>query len=273
MSDMTGMGTGRVIEKAVTAVVVECARAVLALFTRLSDSRREGGLAQAIEAGPEVLEEILVRLGHRVSSARKYARCVCRFYDALGRPDLGDLRDDDVEAYLVDRQAKGLGNGSLRLHLCAIRAVFDGLMELGITTGIQHKPRPPPRPPATREEVRAVLQACATSRERFVVGQLTGTGIMPGALCCLGIPEVPPAALPGGEARAARTTGPQLLPFAVFPADATGIHWLLPSTKGRGPISTRTLRRIVARAAAAAGVQVTCTALRKAGPAALPAAA
>ncbi|MBN2451486.1 MAG: hypothetical protein JXR77_13930 [Lentisphaeria bacterium] len=277
MSDMTGLGTGRMIEKGATAVAVECVRATRALYRILRDARREGGLAEAIEAGPEALERILVGFGYRFASARKYARCVWRFYDALGRPDLAHLRDDDVVSYLAYLCALGRGNATLRLHLCAIRAVFDGLMELGITTGMRHVPRPRQRPPATREEALAVLRACATSRERFIVGQLTGTGIMPGQLCILGIPEIPPVPVPGEETNSAGAAEPHPASLGVFPADASGIHWLLPSPKGRGPISTRTLRRIVrrivARVAAGAGVHVTCTALRKAGPVALPASA
>ncbi|MBN2450140.1 MAG: hypothetical protein JXR77_07105, partial [Lentisphaeria bacterium] len=100
MSDMTGLGTGRAIEKAVTAVGVECVQAVRAWLKRLYDARREGGLGQAIEAGPAALEEILVRFGYRLGTARTYARRVWRFLDTLGHPDLRDLRDDDVEAYV-----------------------------------------------------------------------------------------------------------------------------------------------------------------------------
>ncbi|MBN2451021.1 MAG: hypothetical protein JXR77_11565 [Lentisphaeria bacterium] len=273
MSDMTGLGTGRAIEKTVTAVAVECVRGVRALYRRLCASRREGGLAEAIEAGPEALERALVRSGYRLGTGCTYARCVWRFLEAVGHRELRALRDDDVVAFVAYLRSIGRGNACLRLHLCAIRAVFDTLMELGITTGIRHAPRPRQRPAATREEVQAVLRACGTSGERFVVGRLTGTGIMPGQLCRLGAPEMPPAAVSGEGGSRDGTRKPHVLPFVVYEADAAGIHWLLPSPRGRGPISTRTLRRIVARLAAAAGVEVTCTALRKAGPAALRASA
>jgi len=59
-------------------------------------------------------------------------------------------REVDKVTYLNGLREIGVGNGTLRLHLCALRMVFDRLFELEITVGIEHAPRPVPRSPATR---------------------------------------------------------------------------------------------------------------------------
>ncbi|MCK5805761.1 MAG: hypothetical protein KAI66_23215, partial [Lentisphaeria bacterium] len=51
-------------------------------------------------------------------------------------------------------------NASLRLHLCALRAVFDKMLGMEITAGIVHAPRPAPRLPATDGELALLRQAC-----------------------------------------------------------------------------------------------------------------
>jgi hypothetical protein len=208
----------------------------------------------------QALCQALVDLSYEPATAAQYAACVARFLAQVGTNDVTLLRDGDVIAFLHALAAGRRSNATVRLHLCALRAVFDGFLGMRLTAGIVHVPRPPRRPVATAAQVRTLMEACATPQERLVVEKLNHDKVMPGKL----VMEVVPAPSASGQpcAEPPSPEAPATLPAREPLPTSKQVDWLLPSPRRPGPLSTRTLRRIVQRLAARCGLHLTCTAIR-----------
>ncbi|MCK5802432.1 MAG: hypothetical protein KAI66_06350 [Lentisphaeria bacterium] len=164
-----------------------------------------------------------------------------------------------MSAYLGTLAARNLGNASLRLHLCALRAVFDKMLGMEITAGIVHAPRPAPRPVATDRELALLRQACTDWHSRLVIDMLNRSGFRPGELVSLAFAP-PVTTMDGGE----RVGTPSIRPVLCFAPTSAEVDWLFPSPVRAGPMSLRTLQRRVTRLGAPLGFRITCTAVRKA---------
>ncbi|MCK5804530.1 MAG: phage integrase N-terminal SAM-like domain-containing protein [Lentisphaeria bacterium] len=250
---MTGLGTSHLFAGLICELIGACAKAVYAAGKTVITGGEEKGETVLV---PHRLRETLVANGYAPSTARKYEACVLRFLEALGCSKLAHIRDDDVLAYLDWLVDQGLGNGSLRLHLCAVRAVFDNMLGMRITAGIVHAPRPIPRPAATEQELMLLREACTDFRTRLAIDMLNRSDTRPGVLVSLAL--APPA---DGERE---NSVKQIRPVLCFPRGAD-VNWLFPSPVRPGPISLRTLQRRVTRLGNSLELRITCTAIRRAG--------
>jgi len=259
--DFTGLGTAHLIGKVflgtVEALLVAC------LEPRPTPAKSSAAkLKPGINVAGDLSDALLVQ-GYAPSTATKYARIVTAFLQHVRPIRLVHLREDDVDDYLDHLKQRGMGNATLRLHLCAIRTVLDRLLGLDITVEIKHAPRPRPRPPATEDDMLKLLAACGNPKERFILNALNGSKALPSQLCRLGaighpslflwerhkdsIPDPPPC---------------HVVPLVMDKTISPETGWLLPSSRRPGPISPRTMRRIVRRVAESCGVRTTCTAVR-----------
>jgi len=259
---MTGLGAVHMYRHFAEDLVSACVRTAAAVGRRISARVEHQFRADEWE---QQLEAALVAHNYAPGTVRKYSVCVGRFLRACKWTGTGDLTGDDVRRHLLRLRSEGLGNGSLRLHLCAIRAVFDKILEKNITAGIVHAPRPPRRPVATEEQVTRLMAACRNEEERQIIHWLNGRGLLPGRLRSLVRGESDRAApvdpslgkRPPTEAR----PEPPVAPAGSRDGDASH-RWLLPSPVRHGPISLRTLQRRVERIGATCGTVLTCTAIR-----------
>jgi hypothetical protein len=164
-------------------MVLDLATAVWEGFSgvlELGLGRMEQARAVArVASGRRTLEAVLLAHRYEPSTADKYARIVLGFLAEVNRVPWSGLGNDDVRAYLAGLRLAGACNATIRLHLCALRAVFDRILGLGLTEGIAHVRRPPPRRPATEEEVLLMLAACRSPREREVVDLFYFFKLMP----------------------------------------------------------------------------------------------
>jgi hypothetical protein len=164
-------------------MVLDLATAVWEGFSgvlELGLGRMEQARAVArVASGRRTLEAVLLGHKYEPSTADKYARIVLGFLREANRVPWAGLSNEDVRAYLAGLRLAGAGNATIRLHLCALRAVFDRILGLGLTEGIAHVRRPPPRQPATEEEVLLMLAACRSPRELEVVDLLYVGKLMP----------------------------------------------------------------------------------------------
>ncbi|MCK5802758.1 MAG: phage integrase N-terminal SAM-like domain-containing protein [Lentisphaeria bacterium] len=258
---MTGLGTSHLYGELVCELIGACAKALYAAG-RAIGKRAVGEEPPASE--PKEFRAMLVASGYAPSTARKYEACVLRFLATMGHTKLSYLRDDDVYAYLESLVGQGLGNASLRLHLCAVRAVFDNMLGMRITAGIVHVPRPALRPAATEQELELLRRTCMDPQTRLAIDMLNRMGVRPGVLVSLALTP------PTDEEQQCNDISLRLSPFC-FPGKAR-VNWLFPSPVRPGPISLRTLQRRLARLGASLKFPITCTAIRKAGEAAIRAA-
>ncbi len=260
--DFVGLGLPAMTAAWVLDAIELCLRAAHRRAAGQSTARRRR-ISRKSDLG--VLRDVLIDRGYAPGTAAKYVACVARFLGTTRCAKPEALTDDDVVDYLAQLAQAGLGNASLRLHLCALRTVFDRLLDLRITVDIQHAPRPLQRPPATEQEVRLLMTACRSTRDRFVIDVLNRTKLMPGKLRLLAAP-------PGASLFAGRTGGDtqrqdqngEPVSLAVASSETDAVAWVLPSPRGDRPLSNRTVRRIVERVSKSCGVRTTCTALRKA---------
>ena len=262
--EFAGMGTSRLYGRLAGDVVRTCGSLARSALSEGAVRVRRGPDANGDSL---VLRRALAVRGYAAGTAAKYASCVSAFLEAVAPRAVEELSAADVERYLAAQKVAEKGNGTLRVQLCALRAVFDRMLGMQITAGIDHAPRPVPIPPAEPEQVKAVMVAArGNPRDRLVVDMLNRTKLRQGVLRLL---RTPPGTCPlfTGRAVEERERGcvpPHIVPLEVAEDGAAAIGWLLPSSRGRRPISTRTIRRIVGRYAARCGFSVTCTAIRKA---------
>ena len=210
------------------------------------------------------LREALSERDYKPGTVDKYVACVSRFLRRVRCTTLRELRHEDVSRYLNELRQSGLANGTLRLHLCALRTVFDRLLDLGITIDIKHAPRPVARRPETRDKVCRLMAACRTKRERLVIDMLNRSKLRPGQLRLLAAPADECLFGKAANADCEKSHLREPVPLEVFTADTRGVSWLLPSPRRLDPLSTRTIRRVVERMSKSCGFRTTCTALRKA---------
>jgi len=256
------LGTGMGTHAANLRLVAGLLEAVLALGRKAWPAARPqpGRNADGTQALAR-LQEGLAERAHKPSTVAKYRACLARFLAFTGSGDLHRLTTDQVVSYLDALRTEGVGNATLRLHLCALRAVFDRALGIPLTAGIRHAPRPPPRPPGTFAEVETLYRACPAPCEQFTVSLLNRAKFMPSQLVMLASP-LPMAGAPGSAGTATPVTGPVYIPIIVADAVTDPVAWLLPSRRRVGPVSVRTLRRWVHKAATRCGLRLTCTALR-----------
>ena len=261
--DFVGLGTPHILGE----VVFDAIEALIRSYWKLRESPfspQPSGSA-APNASLTDLREALLKHGYASSTATKYVRIVAAFLQRVAPSEAKSLRDDDIEDYLESLREREVSNATQRLHLCALRSVFDRLLGLELTSGIGHAPRPIARPPATEEDVRRLLAVCRSPEERFVCHILNGVKLLPKQLCRLGAPGHPALFCrkqSGKSCTGRRFSG--VVPIVVDKRNSPDTGWVLPSSRRPGPISTRTMRRIVERLAHRCGLSTTCTALRMA---------
>ena len=263
-SGFSGLGTSHMYAQLLMDAVEACASVVRTVVPRESPSLSGGpGLVVALRE----LRSVLVRHGYAPGTAARYSSHVFRFLRTVGPRTPEQLTHDDVKRYLQALRMTGKSNGTLRVQLCALRAVFDRLLGMRITDGIAHAPRPAPIPPARAEEVEAIMVASRRDpRDRMVVDMLNRAKLRQGTLRLLRVTEGASCLFAGGDWRAAeaKRTAPSIVPLVIAKDESACTGWLLTSSRRHAPISTRTIRRIVERRAAACGIRTTCTAIRKA---------
>ena len=265
MADATGRFIGMGLMAMAGRLVSEGIELCLnAIQRRAIERDTEPRIHLDLRSDLSALRKALTERNYKPGTVDKYVACVSRFLGNVKCAKPEKLRRDDILEYLNGLRKNGLGNGTLRLHLCALRTVFDRLLELGITVDIEHAPRPVPRRPATREEVRQLMMGCRTERERLVIDMLNRSKLRPGQLQLLAVPA--DGCLFGEAVNADCGSNRPVEPVSleVFAAGTRGVTWLLPSLGHPGPLSTRTIRRVVERVSKSCGFRTTCTALRKA---------
>ncbi|MBT3380221.1 MAG: site-specific integrase [Lentisphaerae bacterium] len=259
--DFLGLGLPTMMERLVLGAIERCLD-----VARQKAIARDGESQRRLDwrGNLSVLRDVLVERNYKASTADKYMACVSRFLRSVRCCRPQELRDDDVLEFLDELRQSGRGNATLRLHLCALRTVFDRLLELGITADIKHAPRPLQRRPATEEEVRQLMIASPPGRDRLVIDMLNRSKLRPGQLRLLAARTDESLSSGTWDGARKKSGSPKPVPFELTPADTQGVCWLLPSARGPGPLSTRTIRRIVERVSRSRSIHATCTALRKA---------
>jgi len=258
--DFTGLGLTAMAGRLVFEGIEFCLDAA----QRKANERDTGPLARLDRRSDlAALREALIERNYKPGTVDKYMACVSRFVQSVRCAEPRELRRDDVFEYLNELRQNNLGNGALRLHLCALRTVFDRLLDLGITVDIKHAPRPAPRRPATREEVCRLMAACRNGRESLVIDMLNRSKLRVGQLRLLATPT--DACLFGAaNAEGGKNRPREAALLEVFATGTRDVSWLFPSPRRLGPLSTRTIRRVVERVSKSCGVRTTCTALGKA---------
>jgi len=260
--NMTGLGAVHLYRQLAEDLVSACVKTAAAVGRRVS-ARIENQLRA--DEWERQLEAALVAHNYAPGTVRKYSVCVARFLRAHRWTSADTLTGDDVRRHMSRLRSEGLGNGSLRLHLCAIRAVFDKILEKNITAGIVHAPRPPRRPVATEEQVTRLMAACRNDQERQIIHSLNSRGLLPGRLRSLvrgaGDREALAEHTHGRCSRTEARAEPSVAPAGSRDGGARH-RWLLPSPVRQGPISLRTLQRRVERIGSICGTVLTCTAIR-----------
>lgn len=261
--DFVGLGTAHILGELIFDAVEGLIWAYQKLRQPSCPSQPFGTTAPSeARAG---LREALLLHGYAPSTATKYARIVAVFLQRVTPAEMKCVRDDDIEDYLESLRERKVSNATQRLHLCALRAVFDRLLGMGLTAGIRHAPRPVPRPPATEEDMRKLLAACRNPKEQFVCHALNGLKLLPNQLCRLGAAGRPALfSWEKSERSCVDRPFPDIVPIVVAKENSPDIGWALPSSRRPGPISTRTMRRVVERLAQSCGLRTTCTAVRMA---------
>lgn len=263
-SEFAGIGTSCMYGQLLIDVVRTCASAAGGIVPRKRYAVLPG---TSPEEGLSGLRLTLIAHGYAPGTAAKYTACVSSFLQAAGRRRIGDLRQSDVRDYMRGLKLAGKSNGTLRVQLCALRAVFDGCLDMRITEGIAHAPRPVPIAPADAADVKVIMAAAGRSpRDRFIIEMLNRSKLRQGTLRLLRAAGCGSSLGPGPSLRSSgrNVALPRIIPLEIAPDAVGGSGWLLQSPRGHGPLSTRTIRRVVTRYATACGVRTTCTAIRKA---------
>ena len=259
-----GLGTSRLYGGLAVALVRGLASVAGAALPRRRSAPLRGPDLREVVA---VLRGSLALRGYAPGTAVKYASCVSSFLRTVRPQAVEELTHEDVESFLRKLRLAGKSNGTLRVQLCALRTVFDKVLGMHITCGIAHAPRPAPIPPADAEDVKAVMIAARRKpRDRLVVDMLNRSKLRQGTLRLLKAPAGGSSLFTASSrgSTGGRRVAPGIVPLEIAEDGAGALGWLLPSPARRTSISTRTIRRIVERYAAACGVSITCTAIRKA---------
>jgi len=256
-----GLGTAHILGE----LIFDTVEALVWTYQELRESlcATEPFGAAAPDESPASLREALILHGYAPSTAAKYGRIVAAFLQRVAPAKMKWLRDDDIEDYLESLREREVSDATQRLHLCALRSVFDKLLGMGLTAGIKHAPRPVARPPATEEDVRRLLVACRNPEERFICHALNGLKLLPHQLCRLGATGRPALfCWRKDEKSCADSRFSGIVPIVVTREGSPHTGWMLPSSRRPGPISTRTMRRVMGRLAQSCGLRTTCTAVR-----------
>ena len=264
---MNGTGTAAVLASDARAAADVCIAIVLAGVDAFSRKQAFSAVAGDVDR----LEQVLLGREYAESTSRKYALIVFHFLDATGgRPDHAD-----VKAYLEKLTLEGKSNAVVRVTLCAVRAVFDRILGWEITRGIAHVPPPAPRPVATQAQVNELFAARPNPTTDHLLQALYDHGLMPHQVRRLGRrddgvsagDDEPESVLIRirPEADGAAAPAERVLRFEVRPKEYSGTDWLFASPCREEPLSTRTLQRRIAALATQCGLEVTCTAIRRAG--------
>lgn len=216
----------------------------------------------------ERLEDMIVAGGYAESTAVKYAACARRFLEWLGvRPYAAT--PTDVEDFLDHRRALGKGRADRRLHLASLRAVFDRLLQLEVTRGVQYPPKPEPVTPAREADVEKLCEVVSEVREAILISLLYVEKLRPAQIAW---------ALWGGLSPDGRTltvqwdtlgrrrtvkVGSKTRELLLKDRRSNPRAALFQSgARTEQPMTVSGIEALFRRLCAKAGVQVTCTAVR-----------
>jgi len=123
--NMTGLGTPIMYARMAQDLIRSCAH-LMASAGRAIRSRHEHG--RGADEWLRQLETTLLLHEYAPGTVRKYCACVAAFVREGRWTSPTKLTGSHVQRHLAGLRASGLGNASLRLHLCAIRTVFDKIL-------------------------------------------------------------------------------------------------------------------------------------------------
>jgi site-specific recombinase XerD len=258
----TGMGTTRAMLGIVSLPGVAAVQGVRLLSRKLLPlpSRWRKFLVQ--------LPVRLRAAGYAESTVARYTRCLRVFLFWCRRHGSGEIQTQDVIDFLAWLRRRGYGNSVRRVHLSAIRTVFDRLEGADLTSDIEYVPPPEGTAPAGPALVTGLLSQ-SSERDRLLVALLARVGLRVGELAALRWRQVAETGV-SIRVRRGRPKRPVLLPVphelaqqlaalrkgAPGPAD----HVFPGRLPGRG-LSVRGIQAVVARLAHRCGTQTSCTAL------------
>ena len=119
--------------------------------------------------------ELEARL-YRPNTIATYRMALTRLLSAIGRPPY-EVTRANVRGYLAGLVDRGASASRVAVHLCAARTAFDKLCGQQVTLGLV-VPRRPKRLPQilSVDEIRRLLAAAATGRDRILLSLLYATG-------------------------------------------------------------------------------------------------
>ena len=175
------LGTGLGAVHAAGRAVSDAAQAVtLATESIRHLLRRAAPLPTADRRFLDGVPGLLKDRGYRASTVRTYSTCVARY--VIWRHRQGLVKDGhDVAGFLADLAARRYRSGVLRLHLGALRTVFDRLLGETITQDLSYAPRPPCTAAAPPQDIRRLV-ADAPQREALLVLLAATAGLRPSEL-------------------------------------------------------------------------------------------
>lgn len=187
-----------------------------------------------------------------------------------GRP--ADATPKLARAFIAGYVDEQVSWSRLSTVIAVLRTSFDKLGGLRITEGMCTPRRTDPLGEVvTAAEAARMIECCPTIRDRLIIGLLFGCGLKVGELCALRWADIDPVArqltvhFDGGARRRAVP-----VPEALLPVLAEGVKRCEPNShifvggRTNPALSTRSVERIVNRAARDAGVlkEVCCMSLR-----------
>ena len=145
-------------------------------------------------------------LGKRHATKTSYATVVRQFRDFIGDKGLADVGLEDILLWLGSLELRGFTSSTINQRLAAIRSLFAfackcGYLPLSVAQGV--KTQPPSDVLHERileqEEVKKLIGAAKSERDRLLLSLLYATGLRVSEICSLNWSDLKPRSS-GGQA-------------------------------------------------------------------------
>ncbi len=140
----------------------------------------------------EIVHRKLQRAGYAMSTLLMY-RQVLRQFSRFAYTGPGWINEKTIKAYLFKLAEHRSSWSWLAANISVLRAVFDKIGGLSVTTTLR-TPRRPHHLPETisPEQIRKILSAASTPRDQILLGLVYGCGLKAGEVCSLKWRDIDP---------------------------------------------------------------------------------
>jgi len=271
--DFTGFGTGSMYTRLGGEAAAVLSEGAVELWREARRAWREGTSTEVLRRlDPEAARRALAAGRLQPDSAVVYSRCLARLLAWARTSWDRHVADGGVPAFLDALRDQGMSPATVRLHLAALKAILDDLLDAEAVVGIPYPPRPASRPPAVAEDVRKLYEAAESDRERLLLVLLNGARLRPGQIAalrgeCLDFSRATVAVTRGRKRRThlVKLSDPVIRRLRQVIGQERPKGLLFPSPRDNAkPITVRGLQKMLARLSRRCGATTTCTAIRRA---------